>query len=121
MSQKVITDYGHPIAPNEKWTQEGANDRLLHFVIETKQVWLHRYRYSPTSLTYIVLLQSIRIIEHPTFCEMMMYQALRGRQATLQDVIGQTKLTTEIESASKAAEDEIAQKFKVFGTLSAAK
>ena len=52
---------------------------------------------------------------------MMMYQALRGRQATLQDVIGQTKLTTEIESASKAAEDEIAQKFKVFGTLSAAK
>jgi hypothetical protein len=37
-SQKLITQYGRPIAQGEIWTPEGFSDRLVHFVIETEQV-----------------------------------------------------------------------------------
>jgi hypothetical protein len=46
----------------------------------------------------------------------MLYQALRGRNAKPSDLIGRTKLTSDIEVATHSAKDEIAKKFKVCPT-----
>ena len=90
------------------WTKEGFEEMLIKFILETNQVMFSIYAtlnlYSPKK-------QSLSIVDHPAFRELLHYQ--RGLRSKESNIPHRTKLTDIVKERACKVKDGLREELKV--------